>query len=146
MTQQTNEEKIKSLVKLKDKRWEEYKKWVAFHCPALNKKVYFTVDGFYHLHTEPLGRIRTVAEQLHKFTLLCHAPVVVENCPEIITYTRRFAPMGRKKKHGKPIIKEFEYWSLKAQVNKNDKKPMVIKVILRKLVNSDKVIFWSIMG
>jgi hypothetical protein len=56
------------------------------------------------------------------------------------------APLGRKKKDGKPIVKEFEYWGLNTEViNKSNKKPITAKVVVRKLAGSQKIIFWSIM-
>ena len=130
------------LKSLKDKRWEVYKAWNTCHCPALNSDVHFTQDGFFHLHTEPSGRVRTVANQLHRYQSLIHVPEVIKNCSKFLTYEKRFAPLGRgRKKNGKLIVKEFEYWSLVEHI-----KGLQIKVVLRKLVHSEKIIFWSVMA
>ena len=133
--------KAKLLKSLKDKRWAEYKTWVKCHCPALNLEVHFTQDGFFHLHTEPSGKVRNVGNQLHRYSSLIHVLEVIKNSPKYLTYDKKFAPLGRgRKKDGKLIVKEFEYWSLMEEV-----KGIKVKVVLRKLVNSGKVIFWSVM-
>jgi hypothetical protein len=135
--------KQEQLKKLKNKRWESYKNWKKCHCPALNAEIHFTQDGFHHLHTEPSGTVRTVSEQLHKYSNLVFVQGVIKNPLAVLTYSKRFAPLGRRggKRNKKPVMKEFEYWSIKSKV-----KGKSIKVILRKLVNSQKIIFWSVMG
>lgn len=135
--------KRKNLKILRNKRWKLYKTWTKCYCPALKTHIYFTVDGFFHLHTEPSGRVRKVDKQLHKFGLLSCAPIVIKNSAKTITYDKKFAPLGRKKRNGKPIIKEFEYWGLRTTVGLFRKKK--VKVVVRKSVGSKKTIFWSIM-
>ena len=131
------------LKKLKNTRWQAYKQWPSCYCEALQTTVHFTPDGFFHLQSDPSGRARTISEQLHKYTLLTFVPEIIKNCDSVSSYIKKKAPVSRKRKGGKLLIKEFEYWALETSLPNNPKKK--IRVIVRKLVGSEKVIFWSIM-
>lgn len=85
-----DERKRQILNNLKNKRWETYKTWGKCYCSALTSEIHFTPDGFYHLYTDPSGRVRNVAEQLAKFTQLIHAPDVIKNTPKFLTYKKCF--------------------------------------------------------
>lgn len=54
-------------------------------------------------------------------------------------YERRLAPLGGSRKI---VLKEMDYWALTAIVGKQNVK---VRVILRKLVNSNQIHFWSVM-
>ena len=107
-------------------------------CPALRQYVYFPMRGFNHLRFKTDNTPRNPKEAMYKLGLL---PLVrpAIHCATSAEYERRLAPVGGTRKK---VLKEMEYWGLTAIVGKQNVK---IKVVLRKLVNSDQIHFWSVM-
>ena len=133
-----NKTRFKQLKKL---RRAQYKRWSGCYCPALKDEVNFTSDGFYHLRYEVSGRERTMGEQMYKLGLLPLVIPVIKNAKKIDFYKQTRAPIGRKKKEGKIVKKNVEYWSFVELVGKQKTK---VKVVVRR-VGTGKVIFWSVM-
>jgi len=127
--------------RLKQQRRNQYKKWTYCFCPVLKENIYFTSNGFYHLRYKVSGRQRTTKEQMYKIGLLPLVIPVIKNAKTIDFYKQTKAPIGRKKKEGKIIKKDVEYWSLVELVGKQKTK---VKVIVRR-VGTGQIIFWSVM-
>lgn len=123
---------------LLNERKEEYKSWTPIHCPVLRQYVHFSMRGFNHLRFKTDNTPRSPKEAMYKLGLLPLVRPVIYNAQDA-TYERRLAPTGGTRKK---ILKEIEYWSLSAKVGKQDVK---VRVILRRLVGSDQVHFWSVM-
>lgn len=131
-------DKFEDLLK---KRRTEYKTFVSMYCNCLREHVIFNSDGFNHLRFHIDGTPRNSAEQMYKLGLLPLVKPVIYSSSKVDQYERRLAPVGRKKKDGKKIEKEVEYWSLVAVVGKQEVK---LRVILRR-VGTGKIHFWSVM-
>ena len=126
---------------LKKQRRSQYKKYIKCCCPALKDIIHFTSDGFYHLRYKVSGRQRTIKEQMYKLGLLPLVIPVIKNAKKIDFYKQANTSIGRKKRKGKIVKKDVQYWSLVELVGKQKIK---IKVIVRR-VGTGKIIFWSVM-
>jgi len=112
------------------------------HCPVLNEDVYFNAQGFYHLRYEVTGRERTLSEQAFKLHLVEHIEEIVKKATIIDETRLEKAPIGRKKKSGKKIIKEVIYYAVSSNPSTAPRTKII--VILRRVGNG-KIIFWSVM-
>ena len=130
-----------SLKNLKIRIRAEYDKIVKVKYPVLGEEIYFNAQGFYHLNYEVTGRARTIAEQTYKLKLVPFIEGIIKNATVVDEIRLEKAPIGRKKKNGKKVIKEVKYISIVGKVNTAPKK---IKVILRRVGNG-RTIFWSVM-
>jgi len=92
------------------------------------------------LRFEVTGRPRSIGEQMYKMGLLPLAIPVIKNATNI-EYRKARATISRKKKDGKMLVKDIEYWGLTDHVGKQNVK---VKVVLRRIGNG-KIIFWSII-
>ena len=125
-------------VALLHERKKEYKTWTPIHCPALRQYIHFNMRGFNHLRFKTDNTPRAPKEAMYKLGLLPLVRPVIYNAQDA-GYERRLAPIGGTRKK---VLKEMEYWSLTATVGKQDVKT---RVILRRLVGSDQIHFWSVM-
>ncbi len=116
---------------------------IKVHCPILKEEVYFNAKGKYHLRYEVTGRERTREEQGHKLRLVKYIEQIVKNATTIEESRLVKAPIGRKKRNGKKIIKDVIYSSI-VQTITTASSSKKVKVILRKVGNG-RVIFWSVM-
>lgn len=130
-------DKFKELLQ---KRKLEYQNYSPVFCAALKEYIIFNSDGFNHLRFHIDGTPRKPTEQMYKIGLLPLVITVIKTT-ERAEYTRRFGPIGRKKKNGQKILKEIEYWGLESIVGKQNVK---LKVVLRK-IGTGKIHFWSVM-
>lgn len=108
-------------------------------CECLQSDVYFNAQGFHHLENDGAGKTRTIKERIYKLRLFPLAIPTIKNATEIHENKKVNGKISRKKNS---LIKEIEYWSLVANVGKNNH--VKVKVILRKVGNG-QIIFWSIM-
>lgn len=134
-------DKNKKYLELLTLRRTEYKSYSAPYCLALREYVSFNSDGFNHLRFRTDGTPRKQTEQMYKLGLLPLVIPVIHLAMRVDQYERRLAPIGRKKKDNRTVIKEVEYWALVAVVGKQSAK---LRVILRK-VGDGKLHFWSVM-
>lgn len=123
------------------KRRAEYKSYIAPFSPAIREYVRFNSDGFNHLRYHVDGRPRSPSEQMYKLGLLPLVIPVIHTATIVDKYERRLAPIGRRKKDGKRIMKEIEYWGLVAIVGKQSVR---LNVVLRRIGNGN-IHFWSVM-
>jgi len=123
---------------LLDARREEYKTYTPMYCPVLRQYVHFSMRGFNHLRFKVDNTPRNPKEAMYKLGLLPLARPAIYHAKSA-EYERRMSPVGGTRK---PVLKEMEYWGLTTVVGKKDVK---VRVILRKLIESDQVHFWSIM-
>lgn len=119
-------------------RKEVYKTWAPMFCPALHAYVYFGMRGFNHLRFHISNTPRNPKEAMYKMGLLPLVRPAIYHAKDA-KYERRLAPLGGSRKI---VLKEMDYWALTAVVGKQNTK---IRVILRKLVGSDQIHFWSVM-
>ena len=128
-----------TFIKLLNERRDDYKTWLPVYSVAIREYVFFNMQGFQHLRFKIDNSPRNPKESMYKLELLplvrpaIHAATVVEK------YERRIAPVGGSRKK---IMKEMEYWAIEAIVGKRNTR---VRVILRKLTNSDRVHFRSVM-
>ena len=115
-----------------------YKTWTPMFCTALRSYVHFGMRGFNHLRFNIDNTPRHPKEAMYKMGLLPLVKPVIYNATSA-EYIRRLAPLGGTRKI---VLREMDYWALTAVVGKQDVK---VRVVLRKLVNSDQVHFWSVM-
>lgn len=110
---------LKDLIKLRKK---EYKKFSPVQCYMLKKEtVYFTFDGFEHLHMDGQGSRRDNEDAYSRLLLMEHAPHVITN--------------SRMIKEDKPKIKKGKvaiHYELHGKVGRNN---LNVVVTLRKLGN-----------
>ncbi|OHA84402.1 MAG: hypothetical protein A2937_01530 [Candidatus Yonathbacteria bacterium RIFCSPLOWO2_01_FULL_47_33b] len=125
--------------KLLEERKTDYGTWVPVFCPALREYVYFNAQGFNHLRFKIDNTPRNPKEAMYKLGLLPLVRSVIHLAVRVDKYERRLSPMGGSRKK---VYKEIEYWGLIEVVGKQDVK---IRVVLRKIVNSDRIHFWSVM-
>lgn len=118
---------------LKESRHRKYNSWGSLYCPALNKEVNFTAEGFFHLTHNSNGKPRTAREQYMKLEYVVFAPQVVKNAREVST-TRRFV------KRFRGIDKTVIQYSLVYRVQADKK----ARVVVEKAGNG-KIKFLSIM-
>lgn len=109
-------------------------------CLVINKNVVFNAKGFHHLHYKPDGTARTIAERIHKLTLVPLAPAVIKNAIGIHE-ERNVQILGSRKKGAKKL--KAKQYALVATVGK--KNPVEVRVIILEIENSQNPIFWSIM-
>lgn len=120
----------------------EYDLIVKVRCPVLGEDVYFNGQGFHHLRYEVTGRERTIGEQVFKLRLVKHIEEVVRDAT-IINETRlEKAPIGRKKKGGKKVVKEVTYYEISGKPSTAPRTKII--VVLRR-VGTSRAIFWSVM-
>lgn len=131
----------KKYLELLSLRRTEYKSYSAPYCLALREYVSFNSDGFNHLRFRTDGTPRKSTEQMYKLGLLPLVIPVIHLAVRVDQYERRLAPIGRKKKDTRKVLKEVQYWSLVAVVGKQSVK---LRVILRK-IGDGKLHFWSVM-
>lgn len=123
---------------LLEKRKNEYKSWQPMYCQAIRQYVYFDKKGFNHLRFKIDNTPRKPEEAMYKLGLLPLVKPVIYSATSA-EYQRRISPVGGTRT---PVLKEIEYWGITAIVGKQNVK---VRVILRKLVNGQKIHFWSVM-
>lgn len=79
---------LKQLIALKRK---EYKKFPPVQCYMLRELVYFTFDGFEHLHMDGRGKRRSSNDAYNRLLIMDHVPSIIlssrfmkEDKPKII--------------------------------------------------------------
>ena len=122
-----------------DERKKDYATWVPVFCPAIRDYVSFNTKGFNHLRFKTNNTPRNPKEAMYKLGLLPLVRPVIHLATKVDKYERRLSPVGGSRKK---VLKEVEYWGLIAVVGKQNIK---IRVVLRKLVNSREIHFWSVM-
>lgn len=127
-----------SFKELLDSRKTDYKTWDPIYCPALRAYVHFTMAGFSHLRFHTDNTPRKPKEAMYKLGLLPLVRSVVYTAKNA-KYERRLAPVGGSRKR---VLKEIDYWGITAVVGKQNTK---VRVVLRKLVGSNQIHFWSVM-
>ena len=127
--------------KLLAQRKKEYTDYKECYCPAIREYVIFNSKGFKHLRFKTDGTPRNPAYQMHKFGLLPLVIPTIKSATSVERYERRMAPIGAKRRDGKRIRKEVQYWAMVAVVGKQNVK---VKVVLRK-VGTGATHFWSVM-
>ncbi len=125
--------------KLLDERRDDYKTWVPVYCPAIREYVVFNAQGFNHLRFKIDNTPRNPKEAMYKFGLLPLVRPVIHNATKVDSYERRLSPIGGSRTR---IMKEIEYWSLVATAGKQQVK---IRVVLRRIIGSSQIHFWSAM-
>lgn len=125
--------------KLLEERRNDYKTWSPIYCVAIRSYIYFTSQGFNHLRFNIDNTPRSPKEAMYKLGLLPLVRPVIHNATKVDKYERRLSPIGGTRKK---ILKEIEYWGLIVPVGKQNVK---VRVVLRKIVGSDKIHFWSVM-
>ncbi len=129
----------KEYSELLDRRRSDYRTWSPIYCSAVNEQVFFSANGFNHLRFNTDNSPRSPREAMYKLGLLPLVRPVIYAATRVQKYERRFSPVGGSTKK---IIKEIEYWALEAIVGKQNTK---IRVILRRIVGSNRIQFWSVM-
>ena len=76
---------------------------------------------------------------MYKLGLLPLVRPVIHNATKVDKYERRLSPVGGRRKK---ILKEIEYWGLIEVVGKQNTK---VRVVLRRIVGSTTIHFWSVM-
>ena len=125
--------------KLLRERKDDYKTWVPVYCSALREYIYFNSQGFNHLRFKIDNTPRKPKETMYKVGLLPLVRSVIHMATKVDKYQRRLSPIGGSRTK---ILKEIEYWGLIEVVGKQNVK---IRVVLRIIINSDKIYFWSVM-
>lgn len=125
--------------RLLEKRRDDYKKWVPVHCLALQDYVFFNSQGFNHLRFKIDNTPRNPKEAMYKLGLLPLVRSVIHVATKVEDYEKRISPIGGERKR---VLREMEYWSLVDIVGKQKVK---IRVVLRRIINSKKIFFWSVM-
>lgn len=115
-----------------------YNTWTPMYCPVLRDYVHFNMRGFNHLRFKIDNTPRGKAEAMYKMGLLPLVKPVIYHA-KTAEYERRLAPVGGSRK---PVLKEIDYWGLTAVVGKQNVK---VRVVLRRLVGSNQIHFWSVM-
>lgn len=126
-------------VKLLEERKKDYATWVPVFCPAIREYVFFNSKGFNHLRFKIDNTPRNPKEAMYKLGLLPLVRSVIHSSFKVDKYERRLSPVGGTRK---PVMKEIEYWGLISVVGKRNIK---VRVVLRRLINSKKIHFWSVM-
>ena len=134
-----DKEKYKTLL---DTRRKEYAGYTSVYCQCIREYVFFNSDGFSHLRFHVDGTPRNPKEQMYKLGLLPLVIPVIKIAKRVEQYERKLNPIGRKKKAGKKILKEIQYWALVDVVGKQNVK---LKVILRK-IGTGRIHFWSVVS
>jgi len=109
---------LKQLIALKRK---EYKKLPPVQCYMLRETVYFTFDGFEHLHMDGQGGRRGESDAYNRLLLMEHAPGVILGSK----FIKEDKP---KLKNGKVAV----HYEVYGKVGRNDAN---VVVTLRKLGN-----------
>ena len=122
-----------------EQRKTEYKTWTPIYCQAVRNYIHFSMRGFNHLRFKINNTPRNPNEAKYKLGLLPLVKPVIHKATKVEQYERRLAPIGGSRRI---ILKEMEYWALTAIVGKKNAK---IRVILRRLVKSEEIHFWSVM-
>ena len=111
-----NQVTLKDLVKLKRK---EYKRFTPVNCYMLKETVYFTFDGFEHLHMDGKGHRRTTKSAYSRLLLMEYAPSIIMGS----RFIKEDAPKMKRNK----IAVHYEVYG---KVGRND---MPVVVTLRKI-------------
>jgi hypothetical protein len=125
--------------KLLIERKEDYRTWSPVFCPVLREYVFFHSQGFNHLRFKIDNTPRKPQEAMYKLGLLPLVRPVIHNATKVDKYERRLSPVGGRRKK---ILKEIEYWGLIEVVGKQNTK---VRVVLRRIVGSTTIHFWSVM-
>ena len=130
---------VSKFQQLLEKRRADFKTWVPIYCPALREYVFFSMRGFDHLRFKIDNTPRNPREAMYKLGLIPLIRPVIHLATKVDKYERRLSPVGGSRKK---VFKEIEYWGLIGVVGKQSVK---VRVILRRLVGSNQVHFWSVM-
>lgn len=116
----------------------------AVKCPALNSSVHFTADGFHHLRFSNSRSGRTKKERRNKFAFLREAVEILKISTTFQEYRLTTAPIGTMDSKGFRTMTKIEFYGFWA-VRKRKDSMIRVKVIVRRVINSDTFIFWSLM-
>ena len=105
---------------------KEYGSWKPIYSPALQQKVYFTMEGFRHLRSASPKRSRPLKESWLRLKLLKSVPSIIKTGIRIDAY-RYTSPYTRN--HSKDSLRTIEYWAIESRLDASKTR---IRVILRR--------------
>jgi len=111
-------------------------------CPALNREIHFTSEGFNHIIYAKGGIERDKSSQMLRFNLL---PLAVQLVKQAATYqeyeqtVKEFEAKGKKKKKTRQV-KPVRYWGLIGIIEGRK-----IRVIIKQIGNNGTLKFWSVI-
>ncbi|HEC30822.1 MAG TPA: hypothetical protein ENI66_02305 [Candidatus Yonathbacteria bacterium] len=126
-------------LKLLENRKRDYKTWVPIYCLAMREYVFFGMRGFNHLRFKIDNSPRSPSETMYKLGLIPLIRPAIHLATVVEKYERRISPVGGSHKK---VLKEMEYWAVESIVGKSNAR---IRVVLRRLIGSKQVHFWSVM-